>query len=74
MSLAENIGKLRNNLSPGASINLASEEAFEANKKRWSENKAPQPGAIVNVATESDIEQTVCFLPTVFPSYLFLEG
>jgi hypothetical protein len=66
MSLVEKIGKLRDKLSPGASINLASDEAFEANKKRWSEYKAPQPGAVVNVATEGDIEQTVCSLPTAF--------
>ncbi len=59
MALFESTHTLKEKLSPKASIDLYSEEAFAANAARWSDYKAPQPGAVVNVATESDIEKTV---------------
>lgn len=59
MAFLESIHSLRESLSPEASINLRSNEAFKDNAARWSDYRAPQPGAVVNVATESDIEKTV---------------
>lgn len=59
MVLFESICALKEKLSPKASINLRSDEAFAANEARWSDYKAPQPGAIVNVVTEGDTEKTV---------------
>jgi hypothetical protein len=59
MALFQSIHALKEKLSPKASINMRSDEAFATNAARWSDYKAPQPGAVVNVATESDIEKTV---------------
>jgi hypothetical protein len=59
MALFQSIHTLKEKLSPKASVNLRSDEAFAANAARWSDYKAPQPSAVVNVATESDIEETV---------------
>ncbi len=61
MALYESIQTLKDQLSPNASIDFRSDEAFKDNAARWSDLKAPQPGAVVNVATESDIEKTVRF-------------
>jgi hypothetical protein len=59
MVLFASIHALKDKLSPKASINFRTDETFKDNAARWSDYKAPQPGAVVNVATEGDIEKTV---------------
>lgn len=62
VSLPEKLETLRPQLSKGASINISTEPGFEILSSRWSDLSAPQPGALVNVATEDDVAATVCTL------------
>jgi hypothetical protein len=58
--MSGSIATLKQSLSPEASVDLPQDEAYKITAARWSDYKAPQPGAVVNVACESDIEKTVC--------------
>ncbi|EPS31096.1 hypothetical protein PDE_06051 [Penicillium oxalicum 114-2] len=46
-------------LSEGASIKFPGDPDFYPNTIRWSEYAAPQPGAVINVATETDVQKTL---------------
>lgn len=59
-SLPEKLESLRPILSKSASIIISSEPGFAVLSSRWSDHTAPQPGALVNVATEDDVAATVC--------------
>ncbi len=52
-------------LSAVAKITLPEDPSFADVSARWSDYKAPQPGLVVTVASESDIEQTVSIHVTV---------
>lgn len=58
--LAEKLELLKQQLSHEASIDFHTEEAFQISSQRWSDYNGPKPGAVVNVASEKDIEETVC--------------
>ncbi|KAK9349620.1 hypothetical protein V1523DRAFT_422378 [Lipomyces doorenjongii] len=59
MSLKDKLQELISVLNEAASINFPGDPDFCPNTIRWSEYAAPQPGAVVNVATESDVQKTV---------------
>jgi hypothetical protein len=59
MVLAQAVQELGPKLSSAAKITLPDDPSFDSVKARWSDYKAPQPGLVVTVASESDIEQTV---------------
>lgn len=59
MNLKDKLKTLGKVLSEGASINFPGDPDFYANTIRWSEYAAPQPGAVINVATETDVQKTV---------------
>lgn len=46
-------------LSPGASINLPGTPEFREKTARWIDSLSPDIGAVVAVATEHDVQQTV---------------
>jgi N-acyl-D-aspartate/D-glutamate deacylase len=46
-------------LSEGASVDLRGDGEFERNTAHWSDYRAPDPGAVVNVVTEEDVARTV---------------
>ena len=46
-------------LSPGASIVVPSNPRFASLVSRWREYKAPKVTVVVQVANESDVQQTV---------------
>lgn len=50
---------LQSVLSEAASVNTRGDPEFNTNTLRWSEYAAPQPGAVINVATETDVQKTV---------------
>ncbi|CAG9948945.1 unnamed protein product [Clonostachys rosea f. rosea IK726] len=50
---------LKPRLSPGAGVVLADDEEFATLVSRWREYHAPTVAAVVQVTTESDIQQTV---------------
>lgn len=50
---------LKPRLSPGAGVVLAGDEEFAGLVGRWREYHAPTVAAVVQVTTESDIQQTV---------------
>jgi len=58
-SLVAALELLTPTLSEGASIVRRGEEAYAAKTARWSAQGAPQPGAVVNVGTEADVEAVV---------------
>ena len=60
MSLKDKLESLAIVLNDGASINFPGDPKFYSNTIRWSEHAAPQPGAAINVATEADVQKTVC--------------
>ena len=53
---------LKSTLSSGATIDLIGDANYTSSAARWSDLHTPKPGAVVNVATESDIEATVSSL------------
>jgi FAD/FMN-containing dehydrogenase len=55
--LEEKVQGLRKQLSSTASVVISSDPQFTTG--RWSDFAAPEPGAVVHVATESDVQQTV---------------
>jgi hypothetical protein len=59
MSLKDKLQSLKSVLNEAASINCRGDPDFYPNTIRWSEYAAPQPGAVINVATESDVQKTV---------------
>lgn len=59
MNLKDKLKTLGKVLSERASINFPGDADFSSNTIRWSEYAAPQPGAVINVATETDIQKTV---------------
>ncbi|KAN0072890.1 hypothetical protein V8E54_009004 [Elaphomyces granulatus] len=59
MGLTRRLQKLTPILSQAASINRPGDPDFESNATRWSEYAAPRPGAVINVATEADVQKTV---------------
>ncbi len=59
MALEAKLQDLQSVLSGDASINFRDDPDFRANTIRWSEYSAPDPGAVVNVATETDVQKTV---------------
>jgi hypothetical protein len=63
MSLRGKLEGLRSVLSGNASVSFRGDPEFSANALRWSEFGAPQPGAIVNVATEADVQKTGSEIP-----------
>lgn len=60
MALAQAAQELGPKLSSAAKITFPDDPSYGSVKARWSDYKAPQPGVVVTVASESDIEQTVC--------------
>lgn len=58
-TLEQKIQSLKTKLSCEASIVLASDPKFSTLASRWSDFGGPQPGALVYVATEEDVERTV---------------
>ena len=52
--LCFDIAAVQSKLSSGATISSGASSA-----PRWSEFQAPMPGAVVNVATEEDVQLTV---------------
>jgi hypothetical protein len=60
MSLKDKLKSLAMVLNEGASINFPDDPKFYLNTIRWSEYAAPRPGAVINVATETDVQKTVC--------------
>jgi hypothetical protein len=65
-SLLEKLESLKKQLSPEASVDFHTSEAYKTTSQRWSDYKAPKPGAVVNVSSEKDIEATVIQLSHVF--------
>lgn len=63
MGLTKRLQKLTPILSQAASINRPGDPDFESNATRWSEYAAPRPGAVINVATEADVQKTVGKIP-----------
>lgn len=59
MSLKERLLTLEPFLNGAASISFRGDPEFKTNTERWSEYAAPQPGAVINVVTESDVQKTV---------------
>jgi hypothetical protein len=59
MSLHIKLESLQSVLSGAASVYLRDSPEFSSVALRWSEFAAPQPGAIVNVQTEEDVQRTV---------------
>ena len=59
MSLKGKLQSLQSHLDGAASINFRGDPDFQANTLRWSDFAAPQPGAVINVATENDVQKTV---------------
>ena len=59
MSLHIKLESLQSVLSGAASVCLRDSPEFSSVALRWSEFAAPQPGAIVNVQTEEDVQRTV---------------
>jgi hypothetical protein len=57
--LQTKLRSLKQLISTSATIDTPTDVAFLENGARWSEHKAPCPGAVVNVATETDIASTV---------------
>jgi len=55
-------------LNGSASINLRGDTDFLKNTERWSGYAAPQPGAVINVTTESDVQNTVGIFQSVPPA------
>lgn len=64
MSLEDKLQTLKAVLNEAASINFPGDREFYPNTIRWSEYAAPQPGAVINVATETDVQKTVRGLTT----------
>lgn len=58
-SLEDKLQGLKKQLSSGASVVLSSDPRFKASATRWSDFAAAQPGAVVHVATEVDVEHAV---------------
>lgn len=67
MNLKDKLKTLGNVLSEGASINFPGDANFYSNTVRWSEYAAPQPGAVINVTTESDVQKTVSAISLEHP-------
>jgi hypothetical protein len=61
--LSQKIQSLKKHLSPEATINTIAEANFVTLAARWNDLGAPQPGALVNVATEADVAETVTAFP-----------
>jgi hypothetical protein len=59
MTLKGKLQSLQSHLDGAASINFRDDPEFNANTLRWSGFAAPQPGAVINVATENDVQKTV---------------
>ena len=51
--------ELKPRLSPGAAVTLPSDEEFRRLVSRWREWHAPSVAAVVQVATEGDIQEAV---------------
>ena len=69
MSLKGKLQSLQSHLNKAASINFRGDPEFKANTLRWSGFAAPQPGAVINVTTENDVQKTVsgiCFEYSAF--------
>jgi len=58
-SLVEALGLLAPTLSPAATVVRSGEDAYAERTARWSAKGAPRPGAVVNVASEADVEAVV---------------
>jgi hypothetical protein len=63
MNLKDKLKVLDKVLNKGASINFPGDPDFYPNTIRWSEYAAPQPGAVINIATETDVQKTVGGIP-----------
>ena len=60
MSLTSKLASLESVLSGAASVSFRGDPEFSKNVLRWSQFAAPQPGAIVNVAVETDVQKSAC--------------
>lgn len=58
-NLSQKLLSLRRVLSPGASINEATEPGFKALSSGWSDISPVAAGAFINVATEQDVVASV---------------
>jgi hypothetical protein len=61
MAQIRNIDALTASLSSGATIDYKGDANYATSAARWSDLNAPKPGAVVNVASEADIEATVSY-------------
>ena len=59
MAQIKNVDALKAVLSSGASIDFKGDDNYKTTAARWSDLNAPKPGAVVNVASEADIEAVV---------------
>jgi len=59
-TLTEKLQLLKPLLSEKALIKFPTDTEFQELAARWSEYKAPTPGAVVSVGCEEDIVATVC--------------
>ena len=60
MILESEIHESQSALSGAASINFRDDLDLGVNTASWSDHAAPQPGVVISVASESDIEKTIC--------------
>ena len=58
----QDLATLKSSLSIDATVDLIGEAGYATSAARWSDLNTPKPGAVVNVASESDIEATVSIL------------
>jgi hypothetical protein len=59
MAAIQNLDALRETLSSGATIDTKGDPNYAKSAARWSDLNAPTPGAVINVASEADIGDTV---------------
>ena len=63
MAQIQGLDILQSALSAGARIDLLGDPNYASSAARWSDRGTPKPGAVVNVATEGDVETTVLSSP-----------
>ncbi len=60
MAQIRDLDALKDALSVAATIEKPDDAGFATSIARWNDKGAPKPGAVVHVASEADIEATVC--------------
>lgn len=59
MATIQDLESLTSALSPQATVDIKGSAAYAASAARWSDLNTPKPGAVINVASEADVEATV---------------